>query len=241
MKRDHTLQTQSIARPCWWTLLTLIQFPIVSCRRHWRANLMTAGAAFALLVAAANGEAASLEPGPQMCVARMNHYSLQMPDGRVALLGGHGTGFVSLDSMDLWSPTNNEFACVGLPFVYDSGALVRMADGRYLMAGGAADLGVAPGYASAQILDPASATVTTTGTTMVRPRMMCAGTQLTGGKVLIVGGWYDQDSATYGEIWLTTLFRPPVRSTHPVPCPGFIRPRMARRSSSAAWMPMAQA
>jgi hypothetical protein len=162
---------------------------------------MTAGAAFALLVAAANGEAASLEPGPQMCVARMNHYSLQMPDGRVALLGGHGTGFVSLDSMDLWSPTNNEFACVGLPFVYDSGALVRMADGRYLMAGGAADLGVAPGYASAQILDPASATVTTTGTTMVRPRMMCAGTQLTGGKVLIVGGWYDQDSATYGEIF----------------------------------------
>jgi hypothetical protein len=160
-----------------------------------------AGAAFAWLVGVASSEAASLDSGPQMSLTRMDQYTLQLPDGRVALLGGHGTGFVSLNSMDLWSPASNSFTSVALPFVYDMGALVRLSNGSYLMAGGAADLGVAPGYATAQILVPASATVTTTGTTMVRARMFCNGAQLTGGKVLIVGGWYDNPSATYGEIF----------------------------------------
>jgi len=103
--------------------------------------------------------------------------------------------------MDLWTPAGNSFANVSLPFVYDGGALVPLADGSYLMAGGAADLGVAPGYASAQILNPTNASVTSTGTTMVHPRMLCTGAQLTGGAVLIVGGWYDNTSATYGEVF----------------------------------------
>ena len=136
-----------------------------------------------------------------MSVPRMGHYIVELPDGRVALLGGHGTGFVALDSLDLWSPANNTFASVGIPFIYDMGALIPLADGSYLMAGGAADLGVAPGYASAQILDPANATVASTGTTMTLARMFCKGVQLTGGKVLIVGGWYDLNSATYGEVF----------------------------------------
>ena len=144
---------------------------------------------------------AALETGPMMSVPRMGHYIVELPDGRVALLGGHGTGFVALDSLDLWSPANNTFASVGIPFIYDMGALIPLADGSYLMAGGAADLGVAPGYASAQILDPANATVASTGTTMTLARMFCKGVQLTGGKVLIVGGWYDLNSATYGEVF----------------------------------------
>jgi hypothetical protein len=147
------------------------------------------------------GNAAALETGPMMTVPRMGHYIVDLPDGRVALLGGHGTGFVALGSLDLWTPASNSFTNVSLPFVYDMGALVPLADGSYLMAGGAADLGVAPGYATAQILDPTSATVTSTGTTMTLARMFCKGAQLTGGAVLIVGGWYDINSATYGEIF----------------------------------------
>jgi hypothetical protein len=162
---------------------------------------MLAGTVFAWLAGVAGSHAASMSAGPQMSVARMNQYTVQLPDGRVALLGGHGTGFVSLNSMDLWSPASNSFTGVALPFAYDGGALVRLSNGSYLMAGGAADEGVAPGYATAQILDAASGTVTTTGTTMVHPRMQCNGTQLAGGKALIVGGWYDNTSATYGEIF----------------------------------------
>jgi hypothetical protein len=147
------------------------------------------------------GNAVALETGPMMSVPRMGHYIVRLPDGRVALLGGHGSGFVALNSMDLWTPASNSFTNGSMPFVYDGGALVPLADGSYLMAGGAADLGVAPGYASAQILDPTNATVTSTGTTMVHPRMLCTGAQLTGGSVLIVGGWYDNTSATYGEVF----------------------------------------
>ena len=150
---------------------------------------------------AAIGNAATLEAGPMMSVPRMGHYIVPMPGGAVALLGGHGTGFVALNSMDLWTPTNNTFTGASIPFVYDGGALVPISDGTYLMAGGAANLGIAPGYASAQILYPSNATVTSTGTSMVYPRMRCQGAQLTGGNVLIVGGWNDAASTTYGEVF----------------------------------------
>ena len=181
--------------------LSLLKSQILSSRRRWRANLIMAGAAFVLLFSVASSEAASMEAGPQMSTARMNHYAVLLPDGRVALLGGHGTGFVSLNSMDLWSPAGNSFTSVALPFVYDGGALVHLSDGNYLLAGGAADWGVAPGYNTAQILNATTATAATTGTTMVRARMQCSGTQLTNGAVLIAGGWYDSASATYGEIY----------------------------------------
>jgi hypothetical protein len=165
--------------------------------------LTFAAASWVVVAGPAIGNAASLQAGPMMSVPRMGHYIVELPDGRVALLGGHGTGFVSLNSMDLWTPASNTFASVNLPFVYDMGALIPLAGGLYLMAGGAANYGVAPGYASAQILDPTSATVTSTGTTMVRPRMFCKGAQMTGGRVLIVGGWYDyvNGSGTYGEVF----------------------------------------
>jgi hypothetical protein len=145
--------------------------------------------------------AASLDPGPPMTTARMGHYIIGLPDGRVALPGGHGSGFEALSSMDVWTPSGNDFANVSLPFVFDMGALVRLADGRYLLAGGAADLGVAPGYASAALLDPTNATVSSTGSSMTQARMMCKGVQLAGGKVLIVGGWYDAGSSAQGEIF----------------------------------------
>ena len=170
-------------------------------RRRRRLGLILAAACWLGVAGSAIGNGAILEPGPVMSVARMGHYIVQLPDSRVALLGGHGTGFSALNSMDLWTLANNSCVNQSLPFVYDMGALIPLADGTYLMAGGAADWGVAPGYASAQLLSPTSATVASTGTTMNLPRMRCKGAQLTGGSVLIVGGWYDYSSGTYGEIY----------------------------------------
>ena len=116
-------------------------------------------------------------------------------------LGGHGTGFVSLNSMDIWNPASNSFASAALPFVYDGGALVHLSDGNYLLAGGAADLGVAPGYNTAQILNATTATAASTGTEHGSPAHAVQRHATTNGAVLIVGGWYDSDSATYGEIY----------------------------------------
>lgn len=145
--------------------------------------------------------ATSMQPGPDMNTARMGHYITELPDGRVVVLGGRGNGFVSLNSIEIWHPETNLFGLVSAPYTFDFGALVRLTDGRYLMAGGAANLGVAPGYNTAQIFDPANNTVISTGTTMTKRRTMCRGALLANGKVLIVGGWYDNNSATYGEIY----------------------------------------
>ena len=145
--------------------------------------------------------AARIDTGPLMNTARMGHYIAALPDGRVAVFGGHGQGFVSLNSMEIWNSSSNAFASVTMPSSFDGGALVRLADGRYLIAGGAANLGVAPGYKTAQIFDPAAGTVTATASTMVRARCSNSGALLGNGKALIVGGWYSSDSGGYGEIY----------------------------------------
>jgi hypothetical protein len=102
-------------------------------------------AVFVWFCGAASSEAAAMNAGPQMSIARMDHYAVLLPDGRVALLGGHGAGFASLNSMDVWNPTGNSFSSVALPFVFDGGALVHLSDGSYLLAGGAANGGAPPG------------------------------------------------------------------------------------------------
>ena len=143
----------------------------------------------------------SLRAGPEMKTARMGHYIQGLADGGVVVLGGHGLDFVSLNSVEIWHPADLAFSLVNGLSTFDAGALVRLGDGRYLMAGGSANLGVAPGYNTVQIFDPASGAVTSAGVTMVRPRMQCRGAVLSGGQVLIVGGWYDNASATYGELY----------------------------------------
>jgi RHS repeat-associated protein len=163
--------------------------------------------ALTVVAASVSTNAPSLRVGPLMNVARMGHYIANMPDGSAVVFGGHGQGFVSLNSIEIWQPATSSFTLVATPFTFDAGALVRLNDGRYLMAGGAANLGVAPGYNTAQLFDPAAGTVASTGTTMARARMSCRGAVLANGKALIVGGWYDTGSATYGE-----LFDPATRS-----------------------------
>lgn len=142
------------------------------------------------------------EAGPLMVHARMGHATARLADGRVAVFGGHGTGFTRLSTMEVWDPDSNTFTAHNMPTSFDGGALVRLADGRYLLAGGASsDLGGGPGLTAAQIYDPATDTITATAGPMLRPRVNCRGALLSNGKVLIVGGWYDTNSAGYGELF----------------------------------------
>lgn len=136
-----------------------------------------------------------------MNAARMGHFIAELADGRVVVFGGHGAGFASLNSIEIWTPASNRFALVNTPHPFDGGALVRLADGRYLMAGGSTDLGGAPGYNTAQIFDPQSGAVTSTGSVMTRKRTLCRGALLGGGKALIAGAWYNTDGAAYGEVY----------------------------------------
>jgi hypothetical protein len=140
------------------------------------------------------------ETGPNMNVARMNHQAVILTDQSVFLIGGHGTGFESLSSCELFSTDSDSFSALAMNYAHDGGAVARLQNGKFLIAGGAQNLGVAPGYNSAEIYDPANNNFSPTGT-MNYARTNSVATTLTDGRILVVGGWYSTSSGGYGEIY----------------------------------------
>jgi hypothetical protein len=148
------------------------------------------------------GEAAPTQivAGPNLVHARMNASFARHPDGRVFLFGGHGPGFVSMASAEVWRPDAAAFSGLNMRFTHDGPAIARLADGRVLLAGGSSNLGV-PAYAHAEIFDPADESFTVTGN-MVRFRAGAGAATLTDGRVLIASAWYvHNDAHTYGELF----------------------------------------
>jgi hypothetical protein len=138
--------------------------------------------------------------GPDMLTARMAHYTISLDDGRVAVIGGHGPDFVALSSIEILNTGQSEFTQVPTPSPMDGGAVIRLEDGTFIFAGSARDLGVAPGYANANLFDPATGQVTALPA-MNHARMNATGIQMDDGRVLVAGGWYDATSATYAEVY----------------------------------------
>jgi hypothetical protein len=142
----------------------------------------------------------SYQAGPNMNMNRMGQYSLVLPSGNVVVLGGHGTNFVSLNTADVYSPTTNAFALLTMKYIHDYAAVSDLSDGTWLIAGGANDLGVAPGTTGAEIYNPSNGSFTACSP-LVYSRCMTTGVRLANNNILLVGGWYDQTSATYGEVF----------------------------------------
>jgi hypothetical protein len=139
-------------------------------------------------------------PQNAMSVPRMGHQCVLLPDNSVLLIGGHGTGFVSLNSADLYVPGSHSFSLKNMNYYHDGGAIEKLQDGRLLLAGGAADLGVAPGYATAELFSATDTSFSPTGN-MQYGHMLNSATLLRNGKVLVVGGWYNNASATNAELY----------------------------------------
>jgi Secretion system C-terminal sorting domain len=142
----------------------------------------------------------SFQTGPAMNTNRMGQFSMVLPNGNVVLLGGHGTSFVSLNTAEIYSPTLNTFTQYTMQYIHDFGAVSDLSDGTWLIAGGSNDLGVAPGINGAEIFNPSDNSFTACSS-LVYNRCVSTGVRLANDNVLIVGGWYDQTSATYGEIF----------------------------------------
>jgi hypothetical protein len=138
--------------------------------------------------------------GPGMNINRMGHFSFVLPDGRVVLAGGRGTGFVSLNTADVYDPVSKSFVLDTMAYIHDFGAVCELNDGTWLVAGGSYDLGVAPGITGAEIYDPAAGTFTSTGS-MSYARCVASAVRLANNKALVIGGWYDASSATYAEVY----------------------------------------
>lgn len=138
------------------------------------------------------------DAGPTLATARMGHHAARLPDGRILLLGGHGTGFRALATAELWDPVTGSLSTLTMRHTHDMPALAQWDDGRVLLAGGSADLGI-PRYAASEIFDPATGTFTSVGN-LVRFRSGAGAAVLTGGQVLVAGAWWTHNDAhTYGE------------------------------------------
>ncbi|HPI21411.1 MAG TPA: hypothetical protein PKY56_13690, partial [Candidatus Kapabacteria bacterium] len=138
--------------------------------------------------------------GPNLNVARVGHKAIGLPDGRFILFGGHGNGFIPLNTAEIWTPSNpNIFSSIVMNNTRDFSALVKLNDGRYLLAGSAYSSGV-PAYSHSEIYNPENNTFTTVGN-MTRTRMTSSGIALSNDNVLIAGAWYQSNSAIYGDLF----------------------------------------
>ena len=149
-----------------------------------------------------NTAEAIYDPGPPMNSNRHNHHAVVLPDGNVALIGGRKEGFVSLNTTEIFNPQTGIYTTLTMNHAHDFTTFARMNDGRYLIAGGAANLGV-PQYAVTEIFDPADLSFTQVGN-MVRFRASGAAAALTDDRVVIAGAWWTHNDAhTYGELFDT--------------------------------------
>ncbi len=139
-------------------------------------------------------------PGPDMNVARMGHQSVMLSDSSVLLIGGHGIGFTSLNTAERFIPQPDSFVLFTMNYAHDQGAVCLMSDSNIFIAGGAADLGVAPGYKTVEIFNRSTNTFQPYSE-MQYSRCNVNAVQMADGNIFICGGWYDQNSGLYTEVY----------------------------------------
>jgi hypothetical protein len=120
-----------------------------------------------------------------MNVARTQHTSTLLANGKVLVAGGTNSNPLALASAELYDPGTGFFTLTGSMASgrYQSTA-VLLTDGRVLVAGG--NTGSAS-LASAELYDPSQGNWSATGS-MATARSLATATLLTSGKVLIAGG-----------------------------------------------------
>ncbi|MFH0733383.1 MAG: T9SS type A sorting domain-containing protein [bacterium] len=136
-----------------------------------------------------------------MNLNRMNQLHTNYEDHTVLLFGGHGTNFISLNSCEIFDAVSEPSQVLTMNAPHDNASFVKLSDSIFLILGGSADLGVAPGNNVAEIFDAYNKTFSLLPVTMNYGRMYSGSTLLNNGNVLIGGGWYDEPSATYGEVY----------------------------------------
>jgi hypothetical protein len=154
-----------------------------------------------------------------MMVARQLHQATLLPNGKVLITGGESTVF-PFASAELYDPQTRTFADAGMmatPRRYHTATLLQ--DGTVLIAGG--DTG--NGFPTAEIYEQDAGTFTDGGHMNPPPELQSDGhtlaavtnrqshtaTLISGGKVLVAGGW---DPALAQPLSSAELYDPAVRS-----------------------------
>ncbi len=139
------------------------------------------------------------EQGPEMQSTRIAITMGSTSSGEIILFGGRAEGFISSPYADIFDPETQTFTNVNMLYPHDNAIVIRTSDDLFFVAGGGYDWGV-PAYANVEWFDPETR-LFTDGGNLLYPRMQGNGTELTSGKLLIVGGWYDPAAAANAELY----------------------------------------
>jgi hypothetical protein len=150
-----------------------------------RTNLLTKTESLTVTITPVATPPVALDLGGDMTVARSDHASVLLPDGRVLVMGGTDSVNV-LKSSELFNPANQTWTIgADMKTARRGHTATLLKDNKVLVTGG---FDGKTSLATAEIYDPAANTWTATTGTMSSSRRFHTATLFSDGKVLIAGG-----------------------------------------------------
>ena len=143
---------------------------------------------------------AIFEVGPEMNQERMEHHTAVLPNGNIGLFGGHTTGFVSLNTLEILDTATNTFTSISMNYTHSWPVFTQTNNGNFLIAGGSANMGV-PQYSHAEIFNPSTNEFKIVDN-MQLFRSGSSGAALNNGDIMVASAWWTHNEAhTYGELF----------------------------------------
>ncbi len=150
-----------------------------------RTNLLTKTEALTVTITPVATPPVALDLGGEMTVARSDHASVLLPDGRVLVTGGTDSVNV-LKSSELFNPADKTWtASADMKTARRGHSATLLDNGKVLVTGG---FDGKTALFTAEVYDPAANTWTATTGPMTTSRRFHSATLLNDGKVLIAGG-----------------------------------------------------
>jgi len=150
-----------------------------------RTNLLTKTESLTVTITPVATPPVALDLGGDMTVARSDHASVLLPDGRVLVIGGTDSVNI-LKSSELFDPSSETWRASGdMKTARRGHTATLMADGKVLVTGG---FDGKAALATAEIYDPSTGAWTATLGPMTSSRRFHSATLLSDGKVLVAGG-----------------------------------------------------